>query len=509
MKITLRRFVLPFAVAGIVVSTGSAADPTGLAGYATGAAANLAGTTITYPPGTSMDVINPQKAATERRVRAAEVLDQWIEAQGGVVALKKVRSVIIDGTVEASTNPGVKVRYHSEQTADGCFRHEVYTADGGVLVEAYDGKIGWWQNEKLGFGLIPAAALSDLLCRDDVLAALTVRRNYQYNLAAPDETLEGKLCHVLDLRPTFQTKEPVYWYFDAETALWGGIAIPPVDDRPAISVRFSDYGGIGDLLFPCKVVTTTLGTSVTIVRDRLFLDRPIDRSRFSAPEKLLRDDAEIERILKRHLAVLGGRSAADRIQSRVTRLVVNNLSSGVQSKVVISQKAPNRFLRVEETPGMGRTTTGFDGRIGWANNEIQGYRELKGAELELMALGAHLNLEAYLQTLYPLRRLVDERQVNGHPAKAIILATLTRSAGVHCFDEETGRLVRIESNILAGPTGSLGVTVDFSDFRMLSAVLVPFTTTVTNPALHTVSMIVSVQNNVFLDDAIFKPRKGE
>ncbi|MFI5337805.1 MAG: hypothetical protein ACHQ5A_13540, partial [Opitutales bacterium] len=59
----------------------------------------------------------------------------------------------------------------------------------------------------------------------------------------------------------------------------------------------------------------------------------------------------------------------------------------------------------------------------------------------------------------------------------------------------------------AGPQGQLKVTVDFSDFRTVDGIVLPFVTVMTNPAMRIVTTILSVQHNVPLDDAIFKPRK--
>jgi hypothetical protein len=53
------------------------------------------------------------------------------------------------------------------------------------------------------------------------------------------------------------------------------------------------------------------------------------------------------------------------------------------------------------------------------------------------------------------------------------------------------------------------VAIDFSDFRLIDGVMLPFETVITNPALRVVTRIQSVKHKVELDNEIVRPRKEE
>jgi hypothetical protein len=70
-------------------------------------------------------------------------------------------------------------------------------------------------------------------------------------------------------------------------------------------------------------------------------------------------------------------------------------------------------------------------------------------------------------------------------------------------------LLRIEGTFGVGADGALSAVINFSDFRTVEGVTLPFVTTLTNPALQVVTKTLSLDVNVPLDDAIFKPKKEE
>jgi hypothetical protein len=111
--------------------------------------------------------------------------------------------------------------------------------------------------------------------------------------------------------------------------------------------------------------------------------------------------------------------------------------------------------------------------------------------------------------LFPLRRVVSEGELNGRKVIAIELASLQAKAGLHTFELESGHLVRVESALVSGAEESIPVTIDFSDFRTVDAITMPFKTVMTNPAMQVTTTIQSVKHNVELDPGIFKARKEQ
>jgi hypothetical protein len=90
--------------------------------------------------------------------------------------------------------------------------------------------------------------------------------------------------------------------------------------------------------------------------------------------------------------------------------------------------------------------------------------------------------------------------VNGSHATAVVLAGAQGPAATFYFEKETGRLIRVSLPI--GDNSS--ATVDYSDFRAVDEVEVPFSVVNETSVMKTVSNVLSVHNNVNLDDALFR-----
>ncbi|MBI2498538.1 MAG: hypothetical protein HYV75_11680, partial [Opitutae bacterium] len=167
----------------------------------------------------------------------------------------------------------------------------------------------------------------------------------------------------------------------------------------------------------------------------------------------------------------------------------------------------NLIVSEQETPGMGTMWQGYNGKVGWAWNELQGYRTMEGPELQQLIGNADMQGSLRLSAQCPFRRLLGEQEDNGRRLLGVALASFQGVAGNFWFDTRTKDLVRVETFIQAGPSGQLKVVADFADFRRVDGVLIPFHTVVTNPAMRMVTTIESVEHNLPLDDAIFQPRK--
>jgi hypothetical protein len=439
---------------------------------------------------------------------ADAILDRWAWEQGKRSQIRLIKSVVIDAAIESSAAPGKTIPYHSVASGDGSFRHESTRPDGTVFIQAYDGKTGWQENETLGFGLIRADDLADLLHWDDVRAPLVVSDAYPYRKVLPGEIRLGDIpTQVVELTPEHGSTER--WYFERDSARWRGVSRVATENRPAIALELDDWKIVEKIWFPFRITYSGPGVTMTVRRKTIALNQPVDRAKFSPSPQRMAEAAEIEKILVHHLAAMGGREAVNRIRSSVRKQSVDVLSSGMKYEATLSQKAPGLILLAQNIPGLGWNYQGYDGHIGWGSNEIQGYRELKSAELLQLIYGSSLQLEAELQTVYPMRRLLGAREIDGHPTKAVALATSSTVNGTYYFDDETGRLLRIEGTFGVGADGALSAVINFSDFRTVEGVTLPFVTTLTNPALQVVTKTLSLDVNVPLDDAIFKPKKEE
>ena len=254
----------------------------------------------------------------------------------------------------------------------------------------------------------------------------------------------------------------------------------------------------------------TAGSAVTVHRrSKVALNPPVDEALFVLPTAQLQEAIAVGAVLSRHEKSIGGAEAVARIHTRVTHLVLDISTTGTRTSETISQKSPDRILIETSTPGMGREARGYDGTTGWRSSELEGYRPLKPAELAGLIGEGGIHLVGRLAENYPFRRLAGERVINGRPAVAVALASQQGPAGTFYFDKENGRLLRVASPVAGDRANSTETMTDFSDFRKVDGLEIPFELVQTSPLARVTSTVKSVENNVPLDDAIFRPRRDE
>lgn len=433
---------------------------------------------------------------------AREILQRWIKAQGGAEALRSVKAIESKGSL--TIGGAIKADTDFVRLADGRYRGQLVLADGKVFVEAFDGRIAWRANEQVGFGFVPRAEVALTLIRNDIAESLKVEQNYVSCVAGPDEKKEDRLCHCLVLRGRNGSVEK--WYFDAESGQRVRIERSPSPADPQASVaEASDFRKVGKLVLPFTERSVIGALTFESKQVSVALNPKVDETGFSATPEQLSNGRKVEEAFARHLEGIGGMAAFMRLKSRVTHATLE--IAGMKTTMVISQKLPSNVLVESDAPGMGHVVQGFDGKTAWVNSEIQGYRTLKGAELQQLLSNADLRVETQLAARYPLRKWIGEKVVNGHNTDVVELGNLFGRAGTYYFDHENGLVRRIETNLVAGAKGVLPVTMDFSDFRTIDGIALPFVTTTKNPAMTMVMTLQSVEDNVPLDDAIFTPRK--
>lgn len=443
------------------------------------------------------------ETAESRQIDA--LLRRWAEAEGGAAALKRAASYELTATVVYG--PGApEIKVHSVHLADGRFHDEIEVPFIGPVVDAYDGQVAWQANEQLGLGLMTPIDLRNHLLHEDILEPLRVAKNYPGRKLLPDATCNGKPCHCIELTRGDGIKET--WFFDDATGMRVRYVRSPWPGHlQGMTVDESDYRRSLGIVSSHSTRITEGGHSYTVTIDHVSSPPKVANSLFQAPPEQIRNARKIADILARYEKSAGGREAIERIKSRITHVNLK-MNSIPPLKMVITQKFPDRLLVESDVPSMGHITQGYDGKTGWAYNEVQGYRTIKGAELVQLLNMADLQSDILLAEKCPFRKWVGEKVVDGRRTYVVALASPQGRNGNYSFDVENSHLLRVESTIIAGPKSRLPATMEFSDFRTVDGLTMPFVVKVDNPAIHMAMNIESVQNNVPVDDTIFKPRKG-
>ncbi len=207
-------------------------------------------------------------------------------------------------------------------------------------------------------------------------------------------------------------------------------------------------------------------------------------------------------ILDKYVQAAGGARATS-----LTRIVGKGTYSGYGPEgfprpVEIYAVAPNQKAIMVRDPESGDNITVFDGKTGWVSAPFKpiDVMELHGAELDSMRADAELmfpaNLRQALTNMRSSSDFINDRTVLAvQGSKGNALVTLY-------FDEETGllsRLVRSTPSVV----GRLPVQTDYSDYREVGGVKIPFKWTTTWLDGRSNFELSDVQTNVAVDAARF------
>jgi hypothetical protein len=184
-------------------------------------------------------------------------------------------------------------------------------------------------------------------------------------------------------------------------------------------------------------------------------------------------------ILDKYLAAVGGEQRAATLTSYVAKGTYSGYGpDGAPRPVEIYARAPNQKTIVVRDPAAGDATTTFNGTEGWVSAPFRpiDVLELHGAEIDSARAEAELSFPARVkQVLTGMRTsndFINDRTVlvvQGMKGAAIVTMY---------FDEETGLLTRLVRST-PSPVGRLPVQIDYSDYRDVGGIKMPFKWTMT------------------------------
>ena len=213
----------------------------------------------------------------------------------------------------------------------------------------------------------------------------------------------------------------------------------------------------------------------------------------------------VDEILDKYVKALGG---ADRL-NRVTSFVAKGTSvgygpEGTPRGVEIYAKAPGQRATVIHTSN-GDNITAVDGRNGWTAVPLKPLpvMQLTGSALEGAKLEAALSFPGHIKDLLSKWRVGFSSTINDHDVQVLQGTSAGGSLATLYFDSDSGLLVRLirysESVVGRTPT-----QVDYSDYRDVAGVKIPFKWTVSWLDGKENFEITEVQPNVTIDPAKFE-----
>ena len=225
-----------------------------------------------------------------------------------------------------------------------------------------------------------------------------------------------------------------------------------------------------------------------------------------------------DEIVEQHLAATGGRAALAKLTSRVSTgsIALTTPVGEVKGTVDAYAKAPNksRLLIVLDLAalGAGKATSDqrFDGSAGYVIDSFNGNREIAGEQLEAMrGVVFPTPLLNYRDLGTTLESLGREKTDTGD---AYVLR-LTPKSGPSVRMYIDGRTLMLVKTIVAVHVpeagGEIEQTVEFSDYRTVDDVQVPYTIRSTNRIQTVTATMADVKHNVEIPDSSFARPAGQ
>jgi len=212
-----------------------------------------------------------------------------------------------------------------------------------------------------------------------------------------------------------------------------------------------------------------------------------------------------DQILGKYIQALGGAQRLATLTSFVAKGTYQGYDDPEKRPLDMYAKAPDERTTIVQT-GNGPSTTTFDGHSGWLaapdTDQPMPVMTLTGGDLQGARVDALLSFPAELMRAFSQWRVGPPTPVNDRDVQVVQGSNPGESPVKFYFDQQSGLLVRVVryTNL---PVGLNPTQVDYSDYRDVAGIKLPFHWTVTWTDGRSITELAQVQPNVPIDPAKF------
>jgi hypothetical protein len=167
----------------------------------------------------------------------------------------------------------------------------------------------------------------------------------------------------------------------------------------------------------------------------------------------------------------------------------------------IFSKDPDKRVSFTHTPD-GDSVTAFDGHEGWLGVPGRPVHEMHGPDIDAAAMDADLHFAEHLKGMFSEVQVRGTEKIGDHDAYFVAGRREGKTPLRLYFDVKSSLLVRL---VRYGetPLGRLPTQIDYSDYREVSGVKIPFRWTLARPGGRFTIQVSDAKQNVPVDDAKF------
>jgi hypothetical protein len=211
----------------------------------------------------------------------------------------------------------------------------------------------------------------------------------------------------------------------------------------------------------------------------------------------------IDQILAKYTDALGGPGAIQKITTLEEKGSVQlPFRGGLSASAELVRKAPDKVLWVIHLPNGGEIVNGYNGAAGWQGRPGHAADDLTGDELARAKEGAVFVPGLDLKQGFSRAQVTAIDKVGDRDAYRVIAFRKGGGQVRFYYDTQSGLLLRISERIQS-PLGDLPQDTDFSDYRDVDGVKLPFTVTLVNVQGAGTYKWDQIQANVPVEDTRF------
>ena len=248
--------------------------------------------------------------------------------------------------------------------------------------------------------------------------------------------------------------------------------------------------------FVAAVVVAVTVTAPAVWAQKVWAQKPATKPAAKVPA--------VETILDQSFAASGSPAAFSKVKTIVIQAKISIVGQNINGTADIRAKMPNKFYTEQEITGQGKFATGFDGKVGWSRDPINGLRVLSGGELAQLSRSANELISTDWRKSYKNPKMIGIRKVGTANAYAVRVEPKTAGSPVTLFIDTKTKLEVRRDLTMTSPQGAIPTQAFSSDFRVVDGIKIPFKSRqVLNGNVEITQTMQSVRFNVPVDDTLF------
>jgi hypothetical protein len=213
-----------------------------------------------------------------------------------------------------------------------------------------------------------------------------------------------------------------------------------------------------------------------------------------------------EEIIAKYLEAIGGEGNVSKLKSVVEKGTFE--AAGHKFPVEVFIQSPQRIAIITQWPN-GEGSTVFNGQAGWITFPGRPQRRMSSADVEAARIDADLQFAIDMKKLFSELRVEKEVRI-GDKDTVMISGQRTGLPPVEMyFDKQSGLLIRMV-RYAQSPLGRNPTQIDYSDYREVKGVKLPFSWTSATPTGRFTIQVESAEANVSIPESRFeKPASAQ